>query len=220
MKILQDSKEEIRNLGANFHLKVIERKPSLPKSVILLLHGLDERGLRIYRKLLKYLPQDAYILAPNAPFPLPREKDDRLDFGYTWYFYDRFTKSYQIDQTFSLGLLKNLLHVCNPTQLPVTIIGFSQGGYLAPLLGYEDKNTKLVVGLGCEFRSHFFHTIPAFDLAAIHGSLDTIIPSEMAYRELNLLKEKGIHVSWHLIPETKHEISPLMGEELKHIMES
>ena len=219
MKILQDSKEEIRKLGANFNLKVVERRPSSPKSIILLLHGLDERGLRIYRKLLKYLPEDAYILAPNAPFPLPREKADRLDFGYTWYFYDRFTKSYQIDQTFSVGLLLNLLQTCNPNQLPVTIIGFSQGGYLAPLVGFEDKNTKLVVGIGCEFRNHFFQNPPAFSIAAIHGSLDTVIPPDMPKNEIDLLRNKGISVSWHLVPETKHEISPQVGEELKHILE-
>lgn len=219
LKNLQESTEVSRKLGALMSLTSVERKPENPASITLLLHGLDERGLRIYRKLLKYLPEDSHVIAPNAPFPLPRLKTDRIDLGYTWYFYDKFTRTYQIDQTLALSLLHSLLREVNPQNLPVTIIGFSQGGYLAPLLAYQEKNTRHVIGLGCEFRSHFFPSKPTFTLDAVHGEADSIILPDMAKNEIELLRQKDITVNWHPVPGVKHEITKEMGTVVQKILE-
>ena len=219
MKNLQESSDKTWELSANFQFKTVERRPPEPKSVVLLLHGLNERGLRIYRKLINYLPTDSYVMAPNAPFPLPRMKVNRLDFGYTWYFYDKFTDTYLVDQALSLSLLKDLLVRANPNHLPVTVIGFSQGGYLAPLVGFENKDVKDVIGIGCEFRSHFFDQVPNFELHAVHGADDTIIPSAHALGEIELLKGKGIHVHWHL-GIARHEINASVGSIIQKIMET
>ncbi len=219
VKSLQESKEESWNLTSNWQMKTVEFKPKDPKSLTLLLHGYNERGLRIFRKLRRYLPEDTYIIAPDAPFPLPRVKPDRVDFGYAWYFYDPFTKNYHIDQTFVLGLIKDLLDQANPNSLPVTIIGFSQGGYLAPLVGYAEKNSKHVIGIGCEFRTRFFPIRPTFTLDAIHGSSDSIVSPEHAQSEITSLSDMGISVSWHPIADTKHEINNEVGLTIKKILE-
>lgn len=219
MKSLQESAEETWDLNGKWPLKTIEFRPVEPKSITILLHGYNERGLRIFRKLRKYLPEDSYIIAPNGPFPLPRVKSDRVDFGYGWYFYDPFTKDYLVDQSLALSLLVDLLSQANPNGLPITIIGFSQGGYLAPLLGYALKNTKHVIGIGCEFRTRFFQKMPPFTLDALHGKIDPIISPEHAQAEIKALKEMGIQVSWHAIPDTKHEINNEMGITLKKILE-
>lgn len=219
VKSLQESKEETWILNGKWQLKTIEFKPNAPKSLTLLLHGYNERGLRIFRKLRKHLPEDTYVIAPNAPFPLPRIKSDRVDFGYAWYFYDPFTKSYQIDQTLVLDLLKDLLNQANPEKLPITIIGFSQGGYLAPLVGFAVKNAKHVIGIGCEFRTRFFPNRPDFTVDAIHGSLDSIVPPGHAQNEIKALKELGIPVAWHSISDTKHEINNEVGLTIKKILE-
>lgn len=219
MKSLQETKESTWNLTGAWDLKVTEFKPKSPKSITLLLHGHNERGLRIFRKLRNFLSDDTYILAPNAPFPLPRIKSDRVDFGYTWYFYDPFTKSYLIDQGLAVSLLKDLLKQANPHGLPITIIGFSQGGYLAPLIAYAEKNTRHVLGIGCEFRNRFFTSPPEFTIDALHGALDTIIQPEHAQTEISTLKQLGIEVGWHLIAETKHEINNEVGSTLKKILE-
>lgn len=219
VKNLQEISEVSRKLSALLSLQTVERKPENPKSVVLLLHGLDERGRRIYRKLLRYLPEDSYVVAPNAPFPLPRMKSDRMDFGYSWYFYDKFQQTYQVDQTLSLSLLHSLLKEINPGELPLTIIGFSQGGYLAPLLAYQEKTTRHIIGIGCEFRTRFFPHPPTFTLDAVHGEADAIIPPAMAKNEIELLKEKNITVHWHPVPGVKHEVSSEMGQTIKKILE-
>ncbi|MBA2403149.1 MAG: hypothetical protein H0V66_00135 [Bdellovibrionales bacterium] len=220
MKSLQESKEESWHLkGCDWQLKTIECRPESPKSLTLLLHGLDERGLRIFRKIRKFISEDSYIIAPNGPFPIPRVRPERVDFGFSWYFFDPFTKQYIVDQTLALSLLTDLLKQANPHNLPVTIIGFSQGGYLAPLVGYAEKNTKHVIGIGCEFKTKYFPHPPEFTVDAIHGLMDTVVSPAHALQEISGLKERGISVVWHPITELKHEINVEVGLTIKKILE-
>lgn len=220
MKNLQDCLEATYTLTGAWPVKTIESKPPSPRSIVLLLHGYNERGLRIFRKLRRFLPQDSHIIAPNGLFPLPRVKPDRLDFGYAWYFYDKFTQTYSVDQTLCVDLLKKLLDTANPQGLPVTVIGFSQGGYLAPLLGYAQPSIKHVIGIGCEFRTRFFKGPPPFSLSAIHGSGDPLVSAAHARHEIELLRAKGINVDWHQIEDLKHEITLEVGLRVAHLMES
>jgi predicted esterase len=125
-----------------------------------------------------------------------------------------------VNQSFALSLLKELIRLENPTKLPLTIIGFSQGGYLAPMLGYELTETDRVIGIGCEFRHYFFKTHPQFKLSAFNGASDQIITAQNAMKEIAQLKDKDIHVSWHLVQNAKHEITSEMGVELKKLLES
>ena len=220
MKTLQVENEETRILPGLAPLTFHEINASEATSLVVLLHGLDERGLRILRKLMKYLPENAQVLAPNGPFPLPRPKADRMDYGYAWYFYDRFTQSYHVDQTLALSLLKSLLTEKNPLHLPVTIIGFSQGGYLAPLLAYEDANVKTVIGIGCEFRERFFPRVPDFKLYGLHGDQDHIISADQSRAYAQRLSEKNIPVDWRLISGSAHEIDQAMGQMVQRILEN
>jgi predicted esterase len=219
VKTLQVENEQTRILAAFGPLTFHEKPASDTKSIVLLLHGLDERGLRIMRKLLKYLPDSALVLAPNGPYPLPRPKADRIDYGYAWYFYDRFTQNYHVDQTLSLSLLKSFLAEKNPHNLPVTIIGFSQGGYLAPLLAYEDANIKTVIGIGCEFRERFFSQPPSFRIFGLHGDQDNIVSPEHSRQHAQQLLEKNISVDWRLIPGAAHEINQAIGQMVQGILE-
>src|SRR5690606_34833825 len=102
----------------------------------------------------------------------------------------------------------------------LTIIGFSQGGYLAPLLGLDIPETKLVIGIGCEFRSLLISEMPKFQLEAIHGDQDQAISPAGAYKEIERLKERGISCGWHLIPGAAHAITPEMGPIIKNLMEA
>lgn len=198
---------------------VIRRSESASE-VFLLLHGLGERGKRIYRKLLPYLPKNAIIIAPNGPFPIPRPKEGRMSYGHSWYFYDKFEQKYFINQDLAKFWLRDLLKIENPRTLPVTIIGFSQGGYLAPLAGNVISETKLILGLACEFRTTLIHKKPDFPLVAIHGEDDSVVTMGSALAEIEKLKTQEIAVDFHPVSETGHEISVAMGEKVKTILES
>jgi predicted esterase len=219
MKNLQGFTEERWQFQALAVMDGVIRLPEAPTQVILLLHGLGERGRRIFRKLLASLPEDALIIAPNAPFPLPQVKDQRISYGFSWYFYDKFERKYFLNQDLARSWLKTLLQAKNPGKLPLTIIGFSQGGYLAPLLGTDLPETDLVIGLGCEFRHHLIEPPLRFHLESVHGIEDKTIPPQDALQEINLLQQKGISIGWHSVAETAHEISPLMAKKVKEILE-
>lgn len=220
MKTLQDYEEKRYVLKAQAVFDGVERTPDHPDQVILLLHGLQERGLRIYRKLIRFLPTSALILAPNAPFPLPREKDGKMEYGFCWYFYDRATKDYYLDQSLAVSWLKELLISKNVSHLPLTIIGFSQGGYLAPLLGHELPQTKLVLGLGCEFREKLVNPEIKFPLIGLHGDSDRIVNVDHSRADAEKLMARNLPVSWEPIPATGHEISEAMGLRVQTILES
>ena len=220
MKILQETIEEKWQFTSYAELQGIKRKVTDPSEVILLLHGLGERGKRIFRKLLPYLPEDALIIAPNAPFPIPRNKEGRMDFGHSWYFYDKFEKKYVVTQDLAKYWLRDLLEKENPDSLPVTIIGFSQGGYLAPLAGKEIRETKLIIGLACEFRTTLIHGPLPFPLHAVHGEEDEIVTMESALNEIESLKSIGVEVDFHSVKNARHEITPEMGKVVETILRS
>jgi predicted esterase len=218
VKILQETTEEKWQFTSFAEMRGMARRPEKPEEVILLLHGLGERGKRIFRKLLPYLHQNALILAPDAPFPIPRNKEGRLDYGHSWYFYDKFEKKYFITQDLAKFWLRDLLKMENPEKLPVTMIGFSQGGYLAPLAGVEVPETKLVIGIACEFRTTLITEAPPFPLYAIHGSEDEIVTLQSARNEITLLSEIDIPVELSVVA-VKHEINSYMGNIVKTILE-
>lgn len=219
MKSLQEFEEKRYELKALAVFDGIERPVNNPDQVILLLHGLHERGLRIYRKLISHLPDTALIIAPNAPFPLPREKDGRIEYGYCWYFYDRNKKNYYLNQNLAVSWLSELLGQKNISHLPLTIIGFSQGGYLAPLLGHALPQTKLVIGLGCEFRDQLINDEIKFRLVGLHGALDKIVNVDHSKSDSEKVRARGIPVEWEAIPGTAHEISETMASRVKTILE-
>ena len=220
LKILHESSEESWVFKSRAEFKGLVKRVESPKRVILLLHGLGQRGKRIYRKLLAQLPSDALIIAPNGPFPIPRQKEGRADFGHAWYFYDKHQGSYFVPMDLSIHWLKDLLKIENPTHLPVTIIGFSQGGYMSPHVGLAIPETQLVIGLACEFRSNLIHKSPTFKLIALHGELDEIVTPGAQKSAIDLLKMKGIEVDYHLIPNTGHEITTEMAKVVNSLLEA
>lgn len=219
MKSLQEFEEKRYELKALAVFDGIERPVEKPEQVVLLLHGLHERGLRIYRKLIHFLPDNALIIAPNAPFPLPREKDGRTEYGYCWYFYDRATKSYYLDQKLACSWLTELLAQKDISHLPLTIIGFSQGGYLAPILGHALPQTKLVIGLGCEFRENLVDEKIKFPLIGLHGEKDFAVNVNHSKADAEKLIAKGLPVEWEMVPDTAHEISEAMAMRVKTLLE-
>lgn len=218
MKSLYDLKEQTWQFQATVKMTGVIRPSNEAKQCFLLLHGLSERGRRIYRKLLPALPDNSIIIAPNGPFPMPRIKENKMDMGYAWYVYDKFTQTYVIDQEMAVSALTKILSQNNPDNLPLTIIGFSQGGYLAPHIAQKISQTKLVLGLGCEFRSSFFGDQINYSLEAIHGSADLIISPESALKEIKALDARGIKCGWSLVEGPGHEINREIVNKVRELI--
>ncbi len=218
MKILQDPHIQRVQFSAPAFMDLVTRIPPESKEVYLLLHGLGERGKRIYRKFISALPKDVAILAPNGIYPISTMKNGEVRYTYAWYFYDRTTSSYLINQDTPVAWLGEMINTLDLGHLPLTIIGFSQGGYLAPFVGQALPQTKHVIGIGCEFRTPLLKENFNFKLSAVHGLEDKTILPEWAKKEITFLKSKNIDCEFYPVKETGHEISSQVVETITQII--
>src|SRR4051794_31786006 len=109
------------------------REASQPRELVILLHGFQQSGKHMADKLAGCFSEQVSILAPNAPFPLPERKPDgSYRVGFSWYFYNAPMDEYYIDMSVALEYLQGLVLKLGLEKLPKRIVGFSQGGYLAP----------------------------------------------------------------------------------------
>jgi predicted esterase len=166
---------------------VLRRPRAEASELILILHGYSLSGKIVYDKLAPYCPEDAVLLAPNGPFPLPERKaDGSYRVGFSWYFYDPSQGGrYFIDMRVAIGMLRGMIAGLGLEGLPVRIIGFSQGGYLASLAALELAGVRQVIGIASEFLPEEMDEIvarkglswpPEFRADAVHGAQDEVVP--------------------------------------------
>jgi predicted esterase len=182
------------------------------KAIILLLHGYSEEGQTIYKRLNDHLPQDHLVVAVDGLFPLvdrfpldTKPTDKKLLRGYAWYFYDAVHDKYLIDYDVAASALNSLLTTLNPQQKEITIIGYSQGGYLAPFIAAKNKNASYVIGVNCSYRHDLFPQNfwdRNIRVDAIQAEDDPIIDIESS-------KERHSHLNgnFDLIPNENHRLS-------------
>lgn len=193
--------------------------------IYILLHGYSETGFKIYKrlghKLANHFGEKALILAPNGLYPLPkafplgkRPVGEDLLMGYAWYFFDQTTNEFLIDYQIPMNSLKNFIADQNPNNLPVTIIGYSQGGYLAPFVGMGYENTHEVIGINCSFREDLMKEIPSFPLSLFQGAEDKIIETDLAKERFDQLKKRGSKGTYKSIKNEDHKLSPHISDEV------
>lgn len=189
-----------------------------PRELILLLHGYAENGQIILEKLASTLPDNAAVLAPNGLFPIPRrtEKADRI--GCSWYFYDRSKQDYFIDMKPAIGFLEKGVERLGFQFLPKRIVGFSQGGYLAPFVGHRLSATRQVIGIGCEYLCEEWPAGFSFRVDAIHGDQDPVVPLEEARESHELLGPRGIPGSFTLLENTGHQIDERVRDRVSQLL--
>lgn len=208
--------------------KVIEEEKF--EEIILLLHGYSEDGTKIFRRLGRHLEEKyknekkkVAIIAPNGLYPMPKafplsgevRTAEELLQGFAWYFYHASTNTFLIDYKVPAQTLGSWLKDINPTQLPTTIIGYSQGGYLAPFVGLEyakHHQLKQVVGINCSFREDLMTEVPSFPMTLIQGAEDTIIETSLAKERFEKLIKRGLRGDYVSVPEVDHKLTPDLAQ--------
>lgn len=201
--------------------------------VFLLLHGYSESGFKIYKRLGHKIDQSrekSLVLAPDGLFPMPKAfpldtkiaktKEELLQ-GYAWYFYHAATDQFLIDYVVPAQCLANwiekLLKENGLSSSDLVIIGYSQGGYLAPFLGEALTEMGLppqkVIGLNCSFRADRLKETPSFPLYQIQGKEDTIIDTQLAFDRFQKLKDSGLKEGEFLWLEgCDHKLMPSLSD--------
>jgi predicted esterase len=192
--------------------------------VILLLHGFAERARRILKVLGPSLPQDSCLLAPNAPFPLPKKifpenGNPYYQIGFAWYFFDDIKEEFYIDYSYPAHWLTKLLAHLELNHRPLIIIGYSQGGYLAPFVALENPQTIGVIGINCRFRHDMLSpSPPSYPLYALHSVKDDKVCPKRAKSSFNELVTRGYRGEFLEVNSTGHDIDKSMLDELKQTM--
>lgn len=191
------------------------------KRVFLLLHGYSLDGDFMMSKLSHIFPENSLIIAPNGPFliPVKMKSKDEFQAKFAWYFFDPYKKSFYINYLPGAHYIKNILEHYNPQAMPVTIIGYSQGGYIAPKVAEIVKSVDSVIGLACVFRHNKFTYQPSVKYHQVHGEIDSIVELSGAQEEFNFLKEQGNTGNFILLPQTGHRLQLEYINELSKIIQ-
>jgi predicted esterase len=182
------------------------RHPAHAKELIILLHGYQERADRMAKLILPYVPSEAAVLIPNGPFPVPRLKENQIKEGYSWYFYNTQTKTMVVPPDAAVSMIVQILVSQNATNLPIRIVGFSQGGYFATILAQRIPNVRQVIAIAAGFPERYIKAKPAFRIDAVHGALDKICDFETAKNEHKALKAKHWSGDFIALPNSEHRI--------------
>lgn len=188
------------------------------QELILILHGYSLSGEIMMNKLEPLCPESSAVLAPNAPFPIPERKAaGGYRIGFSWYFYDPTTDEYYIDMKVALEFLEVMVQKLGLSHLPKRVIGFSQGGYLAPFAALQLGNVRQIVGIASEYlpqeidevlRSSGRSWKLPFRVDAVHGEQDDVVSpvnARKAHQEMLACGARGEFVG---LEGEGHRLSP------------
>jgi predicted esterase len=198
-----------------------------PSRVFLLLHGYSQDGQHIYKRLESAILAweqssggQALIVAPSGTYPQPTRGENGWRVGYSWYFYNDETDEYYIDMENAVLLLNGIVAQAtgNAAKVPVTVIGFSQGGYLAPFFAKSCPQVDHVIGIGCEFLKDEIADPIRFRLDGIHGADDEVVDGLNSRKSHAALLARGVQGSFQLLSGEGHRISLAISERVKLLL--
>lgn len=184
----------------------------------ILLHGFMEKASKMVRRMRPLLPQNSLVLAPNGPFPLPEKSPSGYKVRYAWYFFDNIKNEYLIDYEFPTTLLKNLVIELGLANKKVTIIGYSQGGYLAPFLSMKLPKMERIIGMACVFKENLFPQELSCPYIQIHSEDDKMVSYEGSKSHFDSLNEKDKNGTFVTLKSAGHLYNEQYQEALKKLI--
>lgn len=202
------------------------RSESGPQGLVLLLHGYSQTAEKMLLHCGAAIPPEYAVISLSGPFPIPertRKPSPQWKLGYAWYFYDNETDRYVVDMSIALefcsGVVLRLSAERGWDSLPLTIVGFSQGGYLAPFVGRAIARTRAVIGIGCRFREEEIQGDLPFKLDAIHGLSDETISPRESKESFERLKSRTLGGEWQGLEGIGHVINHEVQAALEALLQ-
>ncbi len=197
---------------------ILRPAQGVPRELILLLHGFNQSGQKIFNKLESFLPRHSAILAPNGPFPIPFKTENGYKVGQSWYFYNPGTREYWIDMRVAVDFLDQGIRALGFESLPKVIIGFSQGGYLAPIAAHRMGKVRKIIGIGCEYLTDEFPGGLSCQIDGIHGEVDDVVSMADAQTSHGRIKNLGLEGVFYILPGVGHRITSEVQEKLRTLL--
>lgn len=175
---------------------------SQPQGVIIALHGWGANAEDL-AELAPILNLPNYLmLFPQAPFNHPNVYGGRM-----WYDFQN-PNSTQLQESRSQlkDYINSILGSESLLNLPVFLLGFSQGGAMTLDVGLELKLTGLIC-LSGYLHPDIPKTTLNIPILIVHGVQDTVVPIIAAQSAKNTLSKLGAMVSYSEF-QMGHEINP------------
>ncbi|MEM7163969.1 MAG: alpha/beta fold hydrolase [Planctomycetota bacterium] len=167
--------------------------------LVVALHGMGMSG-QSFLRVLRHLGQQCVILAPNGPYPFEKRAGSTIQIGYGWYIYRgdqvEFREHLERSEAFLNELVTRVANELGTDNSRTTLLGFSQGGYLAGFaaLRNPDRYPGLVIA-----SSRLKHEFLTTELATrrlprtlfLHSAADQATPLERMRDGLEQLVAHG-----------------------------
>ncbi|MCA9322448.1 MAG: dienelactone hydrolase family protein [Planctomycetes bacterium] len=205
-----------------FRLPTRFRRLSPPPGVaarclVLGLHGMGQDAERLQADLEPIAGCAREFLLPDGPLPFEAPGPDASRRrGHAWYIYTGDQEAFLASAGLTIGWLLDLLTAVRAAEpdlagLPVVLLGYSQGGYLAGILAMQ--HPELFGGL-CAINSRLKDELAgaissdAFPpTLVLHGERDRFIPVERARASAQALADQGLPVTFQAFP-SGHSLRP------------
>ncbi len=200
-------------------------EPGQRYPLVTALHGMGQDAATMRRALEPLTSRPWIWLLPRGPYPMEVRGRESLRVGYAWYMYDgdqdRLRQSMDATCRHLLGVLDDVWNRYPVDLGRSALAGYSQGGYLAGVLG--PRNPARFCAVACisgRFKHEFLHDVAAgagkrVALAQFHGARDESVKALAAREALETCRRIGFERAEYFEDASAgHEISPAMVQEL------
>ena len=194
---------------------ILKGNSQAPKQLNIFLHGYTDSAESFLKRAIGDAQFDAVTLAVDGPFPVPVRTPQGFQEAFSWYFEDHSNKRVIIPKQVSIDLLSQLISELKLDHLPKTIVGFSQGGFLAPKLAEQISKVEKIIGIGCAYRKESYQNIGHIRVYGVHGSEDSIVDYQDAKESFKLLQDSGVKGEFVSIEDMGHIINDEARESIK-----
>lgn len=211
---------ELAEVPAKLPMSYRHWQPPNTTRLAIFLHGYADHGGSFLRRLFpKGWPtelENVALLAPNGLFPVPVKTEEGWREAYSWYFFDEAKMRMLISPDFAVTGIQTLLKQHGLEDTEKTIIGFSQGGFLAPYLAKSLQHVSEIIAVGSGFRPDFYEALPAkqIRLTAIHGDQDEVFQFGAAEKAHRRILDLGFQGEFLTIPGVRHIATPEIGQAI------
>lgn len=178
------------------------------RSLLLGLHGMAQEGERFGQNLSVLLDNGIGLILPSGPYPLEVRGRHGVRQGHAWYIFTGdqpgFRESMQKSEADLLNLIQEIRRDPALTGLPLDLLGFSQGGYLAGFLALRHSTlfrscTIASARLKHEFVKEELAASPSLEMLFLHDRKDPLTKPEPVEESQKILERAGVNssIQWH-----------------------
>lgn len=169
-------------------------------SLLVALHGQGMSAQSFRRHVMPCVPDGRTALLPQAPLPFEVRREAGIRQGNGWYVYlgdeEGFLRWMDLTGEWVLGIVDTVVRERGLDPARVSLLGFSQGGYLAGYLGIRNaaRFERLVVAgarIKHEVLADAARAAAGFPLLCVHGDEDPSVSVEAVRRSVDVVAAAG-----------------------------